>query len=77
MWGFVVSETSLWPLSHWSQSGISFPLKEANALVELKIGWFIFLTFLKALFSFLIFLYVVHIIYSFEEQIAEKLKKRS
>lgn len=50
----VIANTSLSPLSHWRDSGLSFPLQNLDITTLIKVGYFIVLTVLKGVFDIIV-----------------------
>ena len=66
IWFELVTKTSLCPITHWKNSGFSYPLKNISDLEVLRLLWYVFLTILRAFVAFFVLLGGYHLYLSFE-----------
>ena len=76
IWIELVTKTGLCPISHWRDSGFSYPLNKLSTPDALKLIWYVIVTLLRTFLAILVLFYVYAIYSSVEELVLKKLKAR-
>lgn len=79
IWYELVTKTSFCPISHWKDSGFSYPLKGETMgwLESFRLLWYVVVTILRALLALIVLLFVYHLYSSVEQTILMRQKQKS